>query len=321
MRERAFIAAVLFGVLFPAVAWGGTSTADPPVSLDAALGDPSVARSFDYCSRVDASGVSEAALEKADRILESATGQVSPGQIAAAILVQSGASIAVEAGSVKLCRRQLARGDKQFSGLLAENLRKSRKNGGFSPVDDPELARVQAEIAERWIVDQAARITYIGLDTEDTEDTVGAAYWAKQLSRSHLTVVDAEATRFMKELVGRQDWIDIDRFGARTSKQAWVLVQHADRDPEFQAEVLARMEPYLESGGVSGSDYAHLWDRVAVNTDRLQRYGTQPTWECKDGRLELQPLEDPETVDERRRAMGMGTVEDGLRAMAQAVCR
>ena len=81
------------------------------------------------------------------------------------------------------------------------------------------------------------------------------------------------------------------------------------------------MEPYLEPGGVLKRNYAYLWDRVAVNSDRKQRYGTQPTWECTpEGKLTLKPLEDPENVNARRAAMGLGTGEDGLAGMAKSVC-
>ena len=96
----------------------------------------------------------------------------------------------------------------------------------------------------------------------------------------------------------------------------------ADSDPAFQQKALDRMTPYVETDGVSKGDYAYLWDRVAVNTDRKQRYGTQPTWECTtDNKLTLQPLEDPENVNKRRAEMGLGSVEESLADMAREVCR
>ena len=47
----------------------------------------------------------------------------------------------------------------------------------------------------------------------------------------------------------------------------------------------------------------YLTDRVLVGEGKPQRYGTQ--LENKDGKLTPYPLEDPENVDERRRAIGM----------------
>ena len=77
---------------------------------------------------------------------------------------------------------------------------------------------------------------------------------------------------------------------------------------------------YLATGGVSKKNYAYLWDRVAVNHDREQRYGTQPDWDCKDGKLELRPVEDPDNLDARRTEMGLGPVEQALAQMAANVC-
>jgi len=125
----------------------------------------------------------------------------------------------------------------------------------------------------------------------------------------------------MKGLLETYDWIDIKRFGKKVSAHAWIIVQHADDDPEFQAEVLRKMEPYLKSEGIKPSNYAFLWDRVAVNMGRKQRYGTQPTWECENGKLTLEPLEDPENVNARRKQMDMDTVEEGLKKMARGICR
>ncbi|MEL6790731.1 MAG: hypothetical protein AAFO78_09180 [Pseudomonadota bacterium] len=89
---------------------------------------------------------------------------------------------------------------------------------------------------------------------------------------------------------------------------------------DIQARVL--MEPYLKNGGVSGSNYAYLWDRVAVNTGRKQRYGTQPTWECVDGKMGLQPMEhDIATANKLRKALGMKEmVEKAVARMEKNVC-
>jgi len=125
----------------------------------------------------------------------------------------------------------------------------------------------------------------------------------------------------MRELLLDYDWIDAHRFGLRVSSHAWILVQHADDHPDFQAEVLERMEAYLDNEGVRPRDYAYLFDRVAVNTGQLQRYGTQPANQCNaDGSLDLQPVEDIETLDERRAGIGLGPYRADLEAMASGRC-
>ena len=124
----------------------------------------------------------------------------------------------------------------------------------------------------------------------------------------------------MEALLENIDWVDRERYGSSVSAHAWLLVQHADDHPTLQTLALQRMRPYFESGGIKAANYAYLWDRVAVNAGRLQRYGTQPKWECVDGALELQPLEEPETLDQRRAELGMPPVEQDLARMASSVC-
>lgn len=94
------------------------------------------------------------------------------------------------------------------------------------------------------------------------------------------------------------------RVGDEVASDYWVLVQHADRDPAFQAEVLAAMDG-LPEASVDPAERAYLVDRVRVNTDRPQVYGTQVAYDLATGRAFPKPLEEPAGVDERRAAVGL----------------
>jgi len=191
------------------------------------------------------------------------------------------------------------------------------KLGDFKPSNNPVTLNIQTEITRHWREDQSSRGAYLSLATQDKN---GAPFWAQRLSTAHSLRVDGRSKAYIEQLVDDYQWIDIKRFGNKVSDHAWILVQHADRDPKFQSHVLEAMGPYLKKGTIKAANYAFLWDRVAVNTGRKQRYGTQPTWECKDGKLQLQPMEDPDNVNKRRAQMKMNSVEQGLQQMAQGVC-
>ncbi|WP_295517068.1 hypothetical protein [uncultured Stenotrophomonas sp.] len=75
---------------------------------------------------------------------------------------------------------------------------------------------------------------------------------------------------------------------------AWLLAQHADKDPAFQRSVAEAMKPLVATGQVKASSYAYLWDR----TNEPQHYGTLGRWEPR-------AVEMPETLDERRARMGL----------------
>lgn len=116
--------------------------------------------------------------------------------------------------------------------------------------------------------------------------------------------VDEDNTRWLKAHVGRSGWFTVSKYGAEADKAAWLLVQHADRDVAFQAEVLAILEPLVAAGETDPRSYAYLYDRVAVNSQRPQRYGTQGR--CTDaGTWEPRDVEAPEQLDQRRAAVGL----------------
>ena len=220
----------------------------------------------------------------------------------------------------KRCNAAFAEARSEHENALKEALIQMRIDGFQTYSKDEDIAKVQKEVTRLWVEDQAARRVYIRSDQETLEGT--KAHFTRRLAALATHRADEQSTRILKELLERYDWIDVHRFSEKTSAHAWILAQHADSHPEFQQFVLSKMEPHLETGGVRKRDYAYLWDRVAVNHDRLQRYGTQPDWNCKpDNTLDFRPMEDPETVDARRAEMGLGPAQESLDQMAQAVCQ
>jgi hypothetical protein len=114
-----------------------------------------------------------------------------------------------------------------------------------------------------------------------------------------LRKVDAHNLEIMRPLLARFDWFTISKYGAKADDDAWLLVQHADKAPDFQKQVLARLEKHVEAHESRRNNYAYLFDRVAIADGRPQRYGTQGR--CTGpGRWQPKPIEDAAKVDERR---------------------
>lgn len=92
---------------------------------------------------------------------------------------------------------------------------------------------------------------------------------------------------------------------------AWLLIQHASMDPALQARVLQEIEPRVKAGEISGEHFALLYDRVAILFhNEKQKYGTQLyPWAREATPL---PIDQPESVDERRAALGMMPLKDYL---------
>jgi len=161
------------------------------------------------------------------------------------------------------------------------------------PTDWPEQ---RAELARRVEVDQEARRAMM-------------AGGAIDLELAHrLESIDADNTAWMKTLVARHGWPTLAAAGAEACGNAWLLVQHADRDVAFQEHCLALLEAAVARGEAEKKHLAYLSDRVAMHRGRPQRYGTQ--FRQVDGKLEPYTLEDPARVDAWRAEAGLGTLDE-----------
>jgi hypothetical protein len=177
--------------------------------------------------------------------------------------------------------------------------------------------RVQ-ELLGRAIRDQVARIVTFGESSEPF--TAGLSETAKRrwprIVTARLAEIDCSNTAWLQAQVREHGWFDISRYGAEADEAAWLMVQHADRTPAFQAEMLPLLEERAAAGESSPRQVAYLWDRVAIKEGRPQRYGTQ--LQCEGGEIvPIGGLEDPTRVEERRAALGMQTYASYRNAMAR----
>jgi len=121
--------------------------------------------------------------------------------------------------------------------------------------------------------------------------------------------LDGRNTADLKTLLDICSWFTISEWGRAADGNAWLLVQHADEDPEFQKAILAKLESLYPSRETRPDHYAYLYDRVAISahdpTKRtLQRYGTQGRC-VEPGKWEPFPIEDEANVDLRRAEVGL----------------
>ena len=125
-----------------------------------------------------------------------------------------------------------------------------------------------------------------------------------------------EANRVrLKEIIQQHGWPMSEMVGRDGVEAAFFIVQHADRDPAFQREMLPLVEQSYEAGDLPGPKVALLTDRVLVNAGEPQRYGTQA--EIVEGDAVVMPIENPEKVDELRAEMGMPPLEEYLKELRE----
>lgn len=128
--------------------------------------------------------------------------------------------------------------------------------------------------------------------------------------KAKIRAVDAKNTAALKEILQGLDkkWVTLSEFGQEADKDAWLLVQHADQDRQFQKEILARLYELCAQHETNAQNVAYLYDRLAVAEVRPQKYGTQ--FAVKDGTLVFNEIEDPINIDARRKHMGLSTFKE-----------
>lgn len=127
--------------------------------------------------------------------------------------------------------------------------------------------------------------------------------------------VDRRNTERLKAVVDEIGWPSITKVGETGSSNAWLLVQHADHDPEFQKKCLALMKSEPE-GEVSKRNIAYLEDRIAVADGKPQIYGTQ-FHKNSSGQLEPLPIQNADNVDKRRKEMGLEPLTENQRRIQE----
>jgi hypothetical protein len=125
---------------------------------------------------------------------------------------------------------------------------------------------------------------------------------------------DKDNQIFVKNIIKKRGWLGFDLVGKEGDNAAWLIVQHADNDIIFQKEVLPIIFDACKKGNTNVSNYAYLYDRIKVNTNQKQLYGTQFS-DVKDEKgypidLIFKPIEENERLTNgRRRYMFLATLE------------
>lgn len=166
---------------------------------------------------------------------------------------------------------------------------------GAKPVVSNRDSAYREELFTRLKTDQAVRDTF----AQDMR-TLG---WPTPATAERMASVDSGNTAWLKQKILTQGFPTPEQVGPDGVNAAFLLVQHADADLEFQERVLPMIEAAYRRGTVDGQNLGLLTDRVLKARGQKQRYGTQTT--MKAGRLVIDPIEDSANVDDRRAMLGL----------------
>lgn len=119
---------------------------------------------------------------------------------------------------------------------------------------------------------------------------------------------DAENLAQVKGLLDERGWVGPETIGRQANSALFLVIQHADH--ATQVKYLPMMREAVKDGKALGSQLALLEDRVALAQGKRQIYGSQIGRDQASGKYYVQPLDEPEGVDERRASVGLQPIAE-----------
>ena len=133
---------------------------------------------------------------------------------------------------------------------------------------------------------------------------------------AEMAAVDSKNIAELELIVQQFGWPGSDLVGDEASRAAFLILQHA---PLARQKILvAILRQAVNEGQARAADLALLEDRILVGEGKNQVYGSQIT-AGPDGVPRLHPIEDPDNVNVRRKAVGLPPLEDYLEFMEQKI--
>jgi hypothetical protein len=169
----------------------------------------------------------------------------------------------------------------------------------------PVFAGIACDAVDKRLNDMAAADQKIRNESQALENNAGRTPAQQDELHQRWTQIDSANTAELKEIIAACGW----PAGQKASHNAWLLAQHADKDPAFQRSVKELLEAAVKNGTAAPRDLAYLADRIAVAEGRPQEYGTQFTMPDRCT-LTLLPVDSREQVNRRRQAVGLPSLEE-----------
>jgi hypothetical protein len=118
----------------------------------------------------------------------------------------------------------------------------------------------------------------------------------------------------LEQIIAAYGWPGHSLVGAEGTDAALIVFSHASLDE--QQALLPMLKAAVAAGEMTASQLARREDSILVNSGNDQIYGTYFVSDA-DGRPVLAPVQDPATLEDRRRSVGLPSMEEQFRQLEQ----
>jgi len=130
--------------------------------------------------------------------------------------------------------------------------------------------------------------------------------WESREVQDHwkmISKIDSSNLVKVKAILDQYGWLGEDVVGGPGNLALFLVIQHSDQ--MTQEKYLPMMREAVKNDRASAANLALLEDRVALGQGKRQIYGSQISRDPETNRYYVRPLDNPETVDERRLKVGL----------------
>jgi hypothetical protein len=110
-------------------------------------------------------------------------------------------------------------------------------------------------------------------------------------------------------IIKQYGWPGLTLVGEEGARAAWLIVQHSIGNPPFMRQCLSLLKQAVSNGEATPWQVAMLEDRIRMYEGKPQIYGSQFQPD-KNGQLNSYQIENPDSVNDRRLAVGFNTIEE-----------
>jgi hypothetical protein len=173
-----------------------------------------------------------------------------------------------------------------------------------------ELNTALADSLANWVtIDQIAANVKPATGRFANMDQQQWALYKDSVFTTHQKILD--------KIFNQYGYPGYDLVGKKGSNHFWLMVQHCDKNPDFQRKILTAMKKEVDKGNADPKNFAYLTDRVNLNTGHKQLYGTQVTYNLSTCQAFPRPVADSSALDERRKQVGLEPINVYLNQMSE----
>jgi len=169
-------------------------------------------------------------------------------------------------------------------------------------MDDVDYKEITHELIKMGKKDQKCRMKMI--KKQSWEDL-----------KKEVLALDKIHTEKLKAILTKIGLPTISKVGKKAALYAWLIAQHTP-NTKFRKKYLTLMKKY--SNDIDPINLAMMQDRVNMENNKPQIYGTQFQKDKKSGNFVLWKVRDRKNLDIRRKKIGLSSLDEHIKKISKS---